>query len=422
MSSQSDSHRRPEDTASEPATSAERPATPVVGLVGRTRQEETRLAVATAASLSEQGVSPSDIVIATADVDQYEDGLTRAAARYGCTVAVWRPLQLKRTVPYRLVSATLRLLAVRGQRPVAIETLTEPLTLGWVSPRDEPEPLAPAAIQEVSRRHAGVAQSIPEWQATIATAALDRPQKRSWMAYVNWIAAQPDAPTSKDVTDALEPMLDRYDATHLPETPGERAVSELAATLRGRERTTELVTMTRRRYARWLAAGRTERRWRVVNELLESFATAVPGRRELPTAAAIDVMEANDLWALSVPYVIAVGLVAGAWPSTPASPVPSVARTIIEDSDIDGVRPHSAWTTARDRDQFAAAHNTATTALVVTRHEMAADGVENRPSRFLEETQLTHMSNEAQNRLMADPSVLPEPLRDCLPTEEHDGR
>jgi ATP-dependent helicase/nuclease subunit B len=421
MSTQSDTDDNTEDVAdAAPATDSKRVHTPTVELVGRTRQQETRLAVATAAGLIEQGVSPSDIVIATADVDRYEDALNRAAARYGRTLAVWRPLQLKRTVPYRLVSATLRLLATREQGPVAIETLTEPLKLGWVPPSDTPKQLAQAAIHEVSRGHAGVAQSIPEWQATIATAALDRPQKRYWMAYLNWIATQPDAPTSKDITDTVEPVLERYDNACLPEKPEKTAVSELAETLRGFERTVELVTMSRQRYARWVAMNHTETQWSAVRDLLESFATTVPGKRELPTAAAIDVKEANDLWALSVPYVIAVGLVDEEWPTTPSSPVPSAARTVIATADIDGVRAHSAWTTARDRDQFESAVATATTALVVARHTTDADGVEKRPSRFLERVETARVPTETQDRLMAEPSALPKPLRDCLSIEAHD--
>ena len=421
MSTQSDTDSDIEDVADQaPATTSEGGHTPTVELVGRTRQEEARLAVATAAGLIEQGVSPSDIVIATADVDRYEDSLDRAAARYGRTLAIWTPLTLKRTIPYRLVAATLTLLAEREQGAVAIETLTEPLTLGWVPANGGSEPLAPAAIHEVARGHAGVTQSIDEWTATIAAADIEHAKKQDWVAYLNWIAAQPDAPTSKDVTDTLEPVCERYDETHLPERPGGKAVSELADTLRGFERTMELVTMSRRRYGRWLAAGRTDSQWSVVRELLESFATTVPGRRELPTAAAIDVKEANDLWALSVPYVIAVGLVDGEWPTTPASPVPSAARTVIETTDITGVRPHSGWTTARDRDQFAAAHNAAGTAFVATRHERDSDGVEVRPSRFIERVETTRVPTEAQDRIMADPSSLPEPLRDCLPMEVPD--
>ncbi|SNR67885.1 PD-(D/E)XK nuclease family protein [Halorubrum vacuolatum] len=409
-----------DNVAAASATTAAGVSTPAVELVGRTRQEESRLAIATAAGLIEHGVSPSDIVITTADVDRYADALTRAATRYGRTLAVWTPLRLKRTVPYQLVAATLSLLAAREQGAVTTETLAAPLLLGWMPASDEPEPLTPTAIHELTHAHAGLIQSIAEWQATIATAALDQSTKQHWMAYLNWIAAQPDAPTSKDVTDTLEPVLERYDKARLPETPDERAVSELANTLRGFERTTELVRMSRQRYARWLAADRTDRQWSVVNELLESFATTVPGRRELPTAAAIDVMEANDLWALSVPYVIVVGLIDGEWPTTTASPVPSAARTVIEAADIDGVRPHPAWTTARDRDQFEAAHNAASEALIATRYARDADGVEKRPSRFLEGVETRHVSKTAQDRLMADPSILPEPLSGCLSMEDDD--
>lgn len=421
MNARNDTHSDTEDVASsESAVASDTTPTPTVELVGRTRQEEARLAVATAASLVEQGVSPSDIVIATADVDRYEDALTRATARYGHTPAVWTPLKVKRTVPYELIDATLRLLVERAQGAVNIQTLTEPLFLGWVPVTGRSEPLAPAAINEIGRGHAGTDQPIDEWQATIAAGDIEHETKQDWMAYLNWIAAQPDTPTSKDIAETLNPVLERYDDACLPDKPGQRAVSELAATLRGFERTTELLRMTRRRYTRWLATSRTDKQWGVVRNLLESFATTVPGKRELPTAAAIDVKEANDLWALSVPYVIAIGLVAEEWPTTPASPVPSAARTVIETTDIDGVRPHSAWTTARACDQFEVASNTATKVFVVTRHTTDANGVEKRPSPFLEHVETTRVPKAAQQRLMTEPSVIPEPLSDYFPMETDD--
>lgn len=419
MSSRSDTDNDTEGAVTGESTVAADPtATPAAELVARTRQEEARLAVATAASLIEQGVSPSNIVIATADGDQYEDALTREAERYGRTLAVWTPLNIKRTVPYQLISACLEVLAIQGE--IDIATLTHPLTLGWMPAGDRSSPLSPANVNDVVRAHAGVERSVADWTAVIAATDIERPAKRHWIAYLNWVRTQPKAPTSKDITETLKPVIARYDDAVLPETPGDESVSELAARIRAVERTTELITTTRKRYASLLGADRITKQWGEVNELLDAFASAVPGKRELPTAAAIDVKEANDLWALSVPYVIAVGLVDEEWPTTPASPVPSAARTVIETADIDGVRPHSAWTTARDRDQFEAAYNTATTALIVTRHTTDADGVKKRASRFLEGVETARVPKEAQDRLMAEPSVLPEPLRDSLPMEAHD--
>lgn len=414
MNAQRDIPTKTEDAGTaESAVAPERAPTPAVELVGRTRQAEARLAVATAAGLIEAGISPSDVVITTADIDRYEDALDRAATRYGRTTAVWTPLNLKRTVPYQLVATTLTLLADREHGSVDVETLAEPLTLGWVPVVDGSGPLAPAAVREVVRAHAGVEQSIDGWTATIAVADIERPTKQHWMAYLNWIAAQPTSPTSKDVTETLAPVLEGYDVAVLPTEPRDEAVSELAETLRGFGRTSEIVTMVRQRYARWLAASRTDRQWAVVRDLLESFATTVPGRRELPTAAVIDVMEANDLWARSVPYVIVVGLVDGEWPGAPDSTVPSAARTLIADADdppIDGVRPHAAWTTARDRDHFASARETVTEAFIVTRHATDTDGVETRPSRFLDEIRTERTDPAAQHALMADPATLPKPI------------
>ena len=108
------------------------------------------------------------------------------------------------------------------------------------------------------------------------------------------------------------------------------------------------------------------------------------------------------------------------WGRTPAISAVSLPVRAADGTGDAGFRPHTAWTTARDRDQFEAVHSAATTALVATRHTTDADGVEKRPSRFLEGVETARVPTEAKNRLMAEPSTLPEPLRDCLSMEVND--
>jgi len=393
-------------------------APPAVELVGRTRQDEARLAVASVRNLLEHGVSPSDVVITTADPDRYEAELDRAAARYGVTTATWTPLPLKRHVPYRLVESLLAVLAARARGRVGPDTLAAPLRLGWVPGRGERGPLTSGAVTDVVRGHTGAVHTLDEWKRIIVEAAVDRDVKKYWMAYCNWVSAQPQAPASTDIAATLKPVLTRYDDVVLPERPGDASVSELAARLRAFDRTMELVGTTRKRYARLLASDRVSKQWETVQELFDAFGSTVPGRRELPTAAAVDVMAANDLWGVSVPYVVAVGLVDAEWPETPESPVPSAARALINDGNVAGIRPHQAWTTARGHDQFASAVTAATAALVVTRHRTDADGVDKRPSRFLDALEATQL--DAPHALVETPTALPGPLAAHLPVEVSD--
>jgi len=84
---------------------------------------------------------------------------------------------------------------------------------------------------------------------------------------------------------------------------------------------------------------------------------------------------------------------------------------------LDGLRAHSTWTTARDRDHLSSAVSTATELLVTTRYATDADGVETRPSRFLEAIAPTAVATDAHQALIADPTALPDPITDQLPPE-----
>ncbi|GAB6880662.1 hypothetical protein JCM17823_29360 [Halorubrum gandharaense] len=417
-----------EATAGDPLDRVASP--PAVEVVARTRQEEARAAVATVAGLVDRGVSPSDIAITAVDVDPYEDALTRAARRYGMTLAVWTPLRLKRTEPYRLLASTVDALRARdAANGVTAETLAEPLRFGWVPADGGRGPVDPAAVDALVRDHPDAAYTLTDWRTAVAESALDTGDTQAWMAYCNWLDAQPSRPSPEAVRETLVPLLDGYEAAVLPDPSDGAVVSRVAETVRGFDRTEELLRMTGRRYDKWLDYGRADRRWDDVAGLLDAFASTVPGRRELPTAAAVDVVSANDLWALEVPYVVAVGLVDSEWPRTPASAVPSAARaaTVRRGGDDDegtpeptgpAIRPHSTWTTARDHDHFVAAVDAATQLLVATRYAEDGDGVERRPSRFLADLETTPVEGTARDDLVGDPTALPAAIAEHVTGDE----
>jgi len=409
------------ESSETPVTEGSTSDRPVVEFVGQTRHEEARIAVATAAGLLENGVSPSDIAITAVDLDPYEDLLERAAKRYGLTLAVWTPLNLKRTCPYQFAASLLGVLRGRSEGPLDIETLGEPLRLGWSSPQNQSldEPLPTDLVDRLVDDYQGTTLSITDWKRQIAESDLESQYKRHVVGYLNWLGTQPRQPSPDVFMDALYGAMERYEDAVLPSEVGDKPVSDLAETLRGFDRTVTLLETVQQRYSKWLDYGRTERSWRVVEDLLDAFATTLPGRRELPTAAAIDVKEANDMWALEVPYVIAVGLVDTEWPRSIDSVVPSVSRAAISHQDSShnsGVRPHSSWTTARDHDHFVSAAAAASDLFVVTRFATDADGIEQQPSRFLDDLEPTHISDGVAD-LIGDPSLLPEAIAESVQLE-----
>ena len=398
---------------------------PTIELVGQTRQQEARIAVGTAVGLIEKGVSPSDITITAVDVDPYEEFLERAAKRYGVTLAVWTPLNLKRTCPYQFAASLLAVLRARSNGAIDIETLGEPLRLGWVSPANGSigDPLSPVRVDTLIDQYRGTALTIPEWNEHIAATELDGRTKRHLIGYLNWVDAQPQQPDSESFLDTVLPAMEAYDESVLPSQVGEESVSEVAKTVRGYVRTMTLLRTVHQRYSKWLEHGRAEREWAGLSELLDVFATTIPGRRELPTAAAVDVKAATDMWALNVPYVIAVGLVDTEWPRAVESPIPPASRAALAQSDqpqASGVRPHSSWTTARDHDHFVSAVDAAQELLVITRFTADPEGVDRRPSRFLDDIELTHSTDDVAS-LVGDPypPTLPEAIGRHVSTEAH---
>ena len=396
---------------------------PAIELVGQTRHQEARIAVGTAAGLIEKGVSPSDITITAVDVDPYEEFLERAAKRYGVTLAVWTPLNLKRTRPYQFAASLLEVFRDQAVGEIDIETLGEPLRLGWVSPENGSidEPLSPDRVDTLIDQYRGTALTIPERNEHIAATEIAGRTKRHLIGYLNWLNAQPQQPDPDSFLDTVLPAMEAYDESVLPSQVGGKPVSEVAETVRGFDRTMTLLRTVHQRYSKWLEHGRTEREWASLSELLDAFATTIPGRRELPTAAAVDVKTAADMWALNVPYVIAVGLVDTEWPRGVESPIPPASRAALAQSNqpqASGVRPHSSWTTARDHDHFVSAVDAAQELLVVTRFAADSEGVDRRPSRFLDDLELTHSTDDV-DALVGDLPTLPEAITSHVSMEVH---
>ena len=394
---------------------------PVVELVGQTRHTEARIAIATAAGLIENGVSPSDIVITTVDLDPYEDLLERAATRYGVTLAVWTPLNLKRTCPYQFAASLLDALCELSNDSIDIKTLVEPLRFGWTPPYKQSvsEPLPTDIVEKLTDQYRGSTFSLTGWTQQIADSDLEREHKYLITGYLNWLRRQPQEPSPGAVSETLISTMESYETAILPSQVGSEPVSELADTLRGFDRTVELLQTVEKRYDKWLDYGRTDRSWSTLDKLLDAFATTLPGRRELPTAAAIDVKQANDLWALEVPYVIVVGLVDAEWPRSLDSAVPPASRAAVSHSEMthrSGVRPHSSWTTARDHDHFVSAASAASKLLVATRFATDPDGVDQNPSRFLETVETTQIA-DGVDELVADSTELPDAIADCILSE-----
>jgi len=339
------------------------------------------------------------------------------------SLAVWTPLNLKRTCPYQFATSLLAVLRGRSNGAIDIETLGEPLRLGWVSPANGSidDPLSPDRVDTLIDQYRGTALTIPEWNEHIAATELDGRTKRHLIGYLNWLDAQPQQPDSEAFLDTVLPVMEAYDESVLLSQIDQEPVSEVAETVRGFDRTMTLLRTVHQRYSKWLEYGRTEREWAGLSELLDDFATTIPGRRELPTAAAVDVKAATDMWALDVPYVIAVGLVDSEWPRAVDSAIPPVSRAALAQSDhprASAVRPHSSWTTARDHDHFVSTVDAARELLVVTRFAADSEGVGQRPSRFLEDIEPTH-SIEDVGDIVGDLPTLPAAIATHVSTGAH---
>jgi len=376
--------------------------------------------MAAVAGLTERGVSPSDVTVVVREVDLYEEPLTRAANRYGVTPNFWTQLRLKRTLPYRSLAAVLDLLVAReAAEGVPADALVAPLRFEWAPPADARTanatadwPVPAATVEALARRVGGERRGVAAWHDRIEDAT---DGDARFETYLDWLDALPTRPAPDDVPTALAPPLDAYREQVLParQADDDAALTATARTARALARLRGdgdgLVRELATKYESWLDADYGERSWTTVRDLCEALATTVPGRREYPTANSVDVLEANDVWGLDLPYVVAAGLVDGEWPRPPDSVFPAPFRERLCDTDgtARNVRPRSGWTEGREFDQFADAVAAASEALVVTRHQCDADGVERLPSPYLRALDPTAVDRPAVDELIAERRLPP---------------
>jgi ATP-dependent helicase/nuclease subunit B len=128
-------------------------------------------------------------------------------------------------------------------------------------------------------------------------------------------------------------------------------------------------------------------------------------------------MEANDVWALSVPYIIAVGATAAEWPAQTDSVVPSELQEAVLSGAgaTDIVAPRTAWGDSRDRDHFADAMRAAERGVILTRYTQTEDGDDVHPSPFLTSLEMETVSGQARTQLTSTTPQLPPEIAALLP-------
>ena len=390
------------------------PSCPVVELTAPTRREEARAVMATIREVRDRGVDVRDIVVVARDLDPYEQPLTRAAIQYGVTPVFWTQLRVTRTEPYAVIEALCTLFA---DGDVAATTLLEPLTQRWAPPTDEAGwPLDQSTIHALLGALPSGRRSIADWTETIQTHTTDE----RLTTYCDWLQSHAERePTPETVGNVLTPAIDAYRNTSVParQQADSPALMETETAARATVRVTRLVEQVTHKYDEWLADGTVSRSWAAVRELCELLATQRPGRREHSNARAIDIMEANDVWGLSVPYVITVGVTAAEWPAQTDSVVPAeLQEAVLSGAGATGiVAPRTAWGDGRDRDHFADAMRAAERGVIVTRYTQTGDGDDIHPSPFLASLEMETVSGQDRTQLVSTTPQLPEPISALLP-------
>lgn len=397
---------------------------PVAEMVTTTRRAEARAVMATVAALRGQGVPVRDIAIVARDLDGYEAPLYRAAIQYGLTPVFWTQLRVTRTRPYALVEAVCETL---GGDELTAETLCRPLEHRWSPPSKTTKPwsLDPKEVGGVIEALPDGSRTLTEWRDEFAAVpTIDERFER----YVEWLDDCPE-PTPGAVTDVLDAVVDTYEQRGLPVTKANDspALAETEQDARAVVRVKTLVRHLGHKYADRLEEGTIERSWSAVAELARLMVTQRPGRREHSNARAVDVLEANDVWLLDIPYVIGVGLVDGEWPQQTESVVPPELQEAIlrGEGQAGTLAPRAAWTDGRDRDQFDDTVRAAGAGLILTRHTETSAGEERRPSPLLDYLSPEVVSDDERRRLLSDDPQLPtavQAMYDTVEGREDEGR
>ncbi|WP_197092951.1 PD-(D/E)XK nuclease family protein [Haloferax gibbonsii] len=386
------------------------PTVPVAELTASTRREEARIAMALVAGLLDEGISPSDIIVAARDADKYEQPLSHAADIYGHELSVWTQLPLTQTLPYKLLISTVRLLDAER---VDAQTLCEPLLFGWASPKDaDASSISYDAVTAARREFADEPpQSLTAWTETLGDTSL--PQLTQ---LVEWACQCPKSPSANEIRDVLLPLLDSYRETVLTDVSvhDSDSFSEIARTARALTRTETLVGELATKYREWVAREHASASWGSLVELADAIATVRPGRREHANATAIDVLDATDTWLRKAPYVIAMGLVDGEWPQPTDGVFPAALRDAVVAGDTSDARTlgiQESWTSERERDHFDDAVTTATELLVCTRFETDLEGARYERSPYLTTLAPIQIGHEETQNLLSQECLLPPSIR-----------
>lgn len=412
------------------------PDAPVVEVASPTRRDEARSAMAVAAALRDRGVPVRDLAVTVRDLDAYEEPLFRAALQYGVAPVFWTQLRVTRTRPYALVESVCEALAGDA---VDRETLLRPLELRWSPARsaDRSEPTAAGDADAHSTTADADARS-PEWPVGSeavhrAREALpdDRRRLSEWIeaidaadgvddrfrTFAEWLDDAPE-PNPESLAALLGEAVEGYADRGLPETKAADAPALLDTETDARAvvRVRTLVRQLRRKFADRVAAGTLERSWGDAADLAAAIATQRPGRREHSNARALDIFEANDLWALDVPYVIAVGLTAEEWPRPAESALPPEFQEAVlrGNGPSEALAPQPAWVGGRDRDQFADTLRAAAECVVVTRHTRSPGGDDVARSPLLDHVDTRRVSEAARRRLVGTERALPPEIREVV--------
>ncbi|PGF14415.1 hypothetical protein CP556_21585 [Natrinema sp. CBA1119] len=397
-------------------TSNVEPNVPVAEIEVTTRYQEARTAMAVVAALREHGVPIRDIVVVARDLDGYEETLARAAIRHGVTPVFWTQIDLVETDLYRLIASLCELL---GDTEPNSETLLRPLELGW-TPQEATDvwPLPGEVLAETSHRLPEDSRPIHAWQLLLEEVTWT---DRRVADYVEWIARAPE-PTPTTVAAVLGGVVDSYREVVLPErrATDSPALLETETAARATVRMETLVEQVESKYTQRLADGWTDESWAAVQGMCESLARQRPGRREHANARALDLLEANDIWAREIPYVVAVGLVEDEWPNQTKSTLPpELQHTIlVSDRPAGRLAPQTAWHGGRDLDQFCDTIAAATRGIIVTRHALDVDGNQKFRSPLLDHLDTEFVDRDSRQQLLSTDRALPSQIESMLLDDE----
>ncbi|GAD53410.1 hypothetical protein MBEHAL_2170 [Halarchaeum acidiphilum MH1-52-1] len=399
--------------------------TPAFGLAGRTRHDAARDAMALVRAVLDAGGAPRDVAVVTCAPDEDEARLAAAAERYGLRTATWTQLPLTETLPYRVVTASCRVLAAET---VSLGDFVAPLEYGWTAPDGGIEPIPATGASRLRSALDAAADRSGDTDAT----ERERPVE-TWCAlaasietapvvdaYRRWVRAHRDRnPTPEAVTRTLRPLVDATEESVVAERWARDAsdVGGVTRSARSVVRLRDLLGEVASKYATRAEAADATPDWETVASLCESLAGLRAGRREHADASAIDVLEANDVWGVSRPLVVVVGLTDGQWLTRTESPLPRDLQTAIRagggGADPLPLATRAAWDTDRIVDQFHDAVTAATGALVCVRHRVDRDGVERPPSPLLDRVDARPIDGDALAALRSR-RTLPSALANAL--------